>query len=660
MAEFLSPGVVVREHDLSMVIPQVGTAGGATVGDFQWGPALTLTRVPSVTAIEKIFGKPTNKNATNWFSAANFLSYTGDLTIVRVVDADAKNATDNGAGIRILNDQHFQLVQTTPNGVKFAAKYPGEMGNSLAISFADYKSFDTWEYKDNFDVKPGTSEHAEGVGAKYDEIHAVVIDLNGRFSGTVGSILETYPYLSKAKDAKDINYAPAYYASVINAKSQYVRVLVGMEGTQDTLTSGGEIETITVTNAGSGYTTAPTVTITGGTGTGAEAVAVLGGVGGDEIASITITNPGIGYTSPTVTITGGGGTGATATATAKAVTTIQSVPFGSPLVDNSGKASMFHSLPTPELFKLTGGLDSTAVDANELISGYDLFGNAEEVDVSLIFVGDAGGDSAHDQVVRWVIDNVAVARKDCMVFFSPKLSDIMSKSQSEASTNIIKTRDAVGRSTSFAVMDSGWKNQYDIYNDVYRQVPLNADVAGLCAQVSNTNDDWWSPAGYTRGNIKNVASLVYNPDKQSRDQLYKVGINSVVTFKTDGTILYGDKTLQGKNSAFSYIGIRRLFILLRKKVAQAAKYSLFEFNDEYTRAAFRAMIEPQLREIKGRRGMNDYYVLCDETNNTPEIIMEGKFRAAIAVKPTYSIQFVLLDLVAVRRDVEFREVLKGI
>lgn len=647
----LSPGVVIKELDLTASVPNVGTASGATVGEFVWGPVDTLTRVSSVRDIETTFGKPNDTNHIDWFSAANFLSYTGDLTIVRVVDEDALNSTDDGAGIVIKNADHFESVLTAATGVKYAAKYPGALGDSIEISLADRTSFAAWQYANLFDGPPGTSEFASELGASDDELHAVIIDKNGQFTGIVGSVLEQYPYLGKASNGKDANYAPNFYKSAINSKSAYVWVLDGEQGDAvSTPTSGGAITAINVTAAGTGYNNA-TVTITGA-GTGAAATAVITA---GEITSINITNAGILYTTPTVTITGDG-TGATATATASAIVNAQTVDFGEPLVDSLGVPANFNVLTAPASASLTGGQDSTAVLAQELNAGYNYFGNAEEVDVGLIFVGHAGGDSSHQAVVQHVIDNIVTKRKDAMVFFSPKLSDILNKSQSQASTAVVATRNQIARSTSFAVMDCGWKIQYDVYNDKNRYIPLNADIAGLCAQVSNTNDDWWSPGGYTRGNLKNVISLVFNPDKLSRDNLYKVGINPVVTFKTDGTILYGDKTLQGKNSAFSYIGTRRLFILLQKSIAQAAKYSLFEFNDDYTRANFRNLVEPYLREVKGRRGMDDYKVICDRTNNTPEVIMSGEFVGSIFIKPQYSIQYIKLNFVAVRRDVEFSEV----
>lgn len=645
-----SPGVVVQETDLTNFAAAVGTSGGAFVGQFAWGPVEDFVTLASATDLETQFGKPDDTNYVDWFSASNFLSYTGQLILVRVVDENALNSTDDGAGILIKNDTHFQIVNSTgPTGVHFASKFPGELGNSLAVSLSDAPGFAAWAYKNDFDSAPGTSGSAAAVGASQDELHAVVIDIHGKFSGTVGAVLERFAYVSKAKDAKDANNAPNFYPNVINRTSKYVRALTVLNGTS--VSAGGEVESVTITAGGTGYT-APTVAFSAPTSgvTATGTVVVAAGV----VTGIVITEPGSGYTAaPTATISDDDGSGATATTTVSAVST--TVDWGTALVVN-GVASSYSEMDSASMLGLSGGVDSTLVGAQELVAGYALFENSEEVDVSLIFTGAAGGDSEMVTVIQSAIDNIAETRKDCMVFFSPKLSDVLNKSQSDATTAVLATRNLVGRSSSYAVMDSGWKLQYDVYADKYRWIPLNADVAGLCARVDTTNDSWWSPAGYNRGQIKNVVSLAFNPNKTSRDQIYKVGVNPVVTFTTDGTILYGDRTLQGKNSAFSYIGTRRLFILLEKTIAGAAKYSLFEFNDQYTRSAFNNMVEPKLRTVKGRRGMEDYRVVCDETNNTPEVIQQGQFVGSIFIKPQYSIQWVQLNFVAVRREVSFDEV----
>jgi phage tail sheath protein FI len=221
--------------------------------------------------------------------------------------------------------------------------------------------------------------------------------------------------------------------------------------------------------------------------------------------------------------------------------------------------------------------------------------------------------------------------------------------------DIVVTRNTHG-SSSYAVMDSGWKYQYDKYNDVFRWIPLNGDMAGLCARTDLTNDPWWSPGGLNRGRIKNVIKLAFSPNKTERDVLYINGVNPVVTFPGDGTVLFGDKTMQAKPSAFDRINVRRLFIVLEKAIAKAAKYQLFEFNDEFTRAMFRNMVEPFLRDVQGRRGITDFKVVCDATNNTGEVIDRNEFIADIYIKPARSINFITLNFIATKTGVSFSEV----
>jgi len=286
-----------------------------------------------------------------------------------------------------------------------------------------------------------------------------------------------------------------------------------------------------------------------------------------------------------------------------------------------------------------------------IAAGYDKFVSAEDVDVSLILQGK--GKSNAD-LANYIIDNVCEVRKDCVAFISPLKNDVVNNSGDEMNA-ILNFKNSV-RSSSYAVVDSGYKYMYDKYNDVYRWVPLNGDIAGLCVRTDSTNDPWWSPAGFNRGNIKNVIKLAYNPKKAERDQLYKAGVNPVVAFPGQGIVLFGDKTALNKPSAFDRINVRRLFIVLEKAIATAAKFTLFEFNDEFTRAQFRNLVIPYLRDIKGRRGITDFLVVCDGTNNTPEVIDRNEFIGDIYIKPARSINFIQLNFVAVRSGVAFSEV----
>jgi phage tail sheath protein FI len=302
-----------------------------------------------------------------------------------------------------------------------------------------------------------------------------------------------------------------------------------------------------------------------------------------------------------------------------------------------------------------GTTESTVV-LGDMIRAYDQFKNAEDVDVSLILTGKSS--STHGVrgmgLAKYIIENIAEFRKDCVVFTSPQNSDVVNNPFQEMEDSIL-TRDEIG-SSSYGVFDSGYKWQYDKYLDTYHWIPLNGDIAGLAARTDDLRDPWYSPAGFNRGNIKNVTKLAYNPDKADRDLLYKSNVNPVVNFPGLGTVLYGDKTLLTKPSAFDRINVRRLFIVLEKAISTAAKFSLFEFNDEFTRAQFRNLVEPYLRDVQGRRGIYDFTVVCDETNNTGEVIDRNEFVGDIYIKPARSINYIQLNFIAVRTGVEFSEV----
>ena len=299
-------------------------------------------------------------------------------------------------------------------------------------------------------------------------------------------------------------------------------------------------------------------------------------------------------------------------------------------------------------YSFRAGTDAALTDGDYILA-YDQIGQAEKVDVQLVMLGGASNTVAIDVV------GTVESRKDCVAFLSPSLANTQA---SDPTTAVIAYRNnsLANLSSSYAVLDSGWKYQYDKYNDVYRWVPLNGDIAGLCARTDTDRDPWWSPAGLTRGQIKNVIKLAYNPTKANRDELYKNGVNPVVSFTGEGTMLFGDKTLLGRPSAFDRINVRRLFIVLEKSIARAARSSLFEFNDEFTRAQFVNLVEPFLRTVQGRRGIYDYRVVCDDTNNTAEIIDRNEFVGDIYVKPAKSINFIQLNFVAVRTGVAFEEI----
>jgi len=332
--------------------------------------------------------------------------------------------------------------------------------------------------------------------------------------------------------------------------------------------------------------------------------------------------------------------------------------------DRSGAASntavnlVSATTTAPAALSFVGGVDASETDIafSSIAAAYDKFSSAENIDVALIISGMARGGSGGSQLANYLIDNVAEVRKDCVVFISPEKSDVVGNGSSASlAQNVVDFRNNV-RSSSYAVLDSGYKYQYDKYNDVYRYIPLNADIAGLCVRTDATRDPWFSPAGVNRGSIRNVIKLPFNPKTAERDLLYKNGINPVITQQGIGTILFGDKTLLATPSAFDRINVRRLFITLQKAITRASNSLLFEFNDEFTRAQFRNLVEPFLRDVQGRRGITDFKVVCDETNNTTEVIDTNRFVGDIYIKPARSINFIRLNFIAVRTGVEFTEI----
>jgi phage tail sheath protein FI len=567
MAFQLSPGVNVSEIDLTTIVPAVGTTEGAFVGNFAWGPVNQIVSLSNELELVDIFGKPTANNFESFFTAANFLSYARSLRVVRAgSNTSALNATANGGvGLSISNRDIYESLYLDLSAANtfgmYAARYPGDLGNSLRVSLwasPNTASYPSWAYREEFQGVPGTSTYTAGVNGANDEMHIIVIDEDGRFTGTSNTVLEKFGYVSKASDAKNDDGSSNYYVNVINERSKYIYIL------EHALNASGVPNTTTW--------------------------------------------------------------GATANGTA----------FAQGLNEYTNS--------------LSSGSYVTPTDSN-LITGYDRFANADEVDVSLVLTGPHSAN-----VVSHVIDNIVSVRKDCVAFVSPPRASVVNNSGNETTAITTYRNSTLNKSSSYAVMDTGWKYQFDKYNNVYRWVPLNGDIAGLCVRTDFERDPWFSPAGFNRGQIKNVIKLAWNPNKSQRDDLYKIGVNPVVSFPGEGTVLYGDKTLLAKPSAFDRINVRRLFIVLEKAIARAAKYSLFEFNDEFTRAQFVALVEPYLRDVKGRRGIFDFRVVCDETNNTPEVIDRNEFVGDIYIKPARSINFIQLNFVAVRTGVAFEEV----
>lgn len=660
MAFQLSPGVNVSEFDLTTIVPAVGTTEGAIAGQFNWGPSNTIVTISNEVELVDRFGPPDANNFATWFTAANFLSYARNLKVVRAANTAAdKNATNGSQGVLIENQDVYNyqyaspFIATVAEGT-IAARYAGDKGNGLRVTlFANGQNATAWSswssasisYKNQFDAIPSTSSYVSSRGGTNDEMHILVIDELGKFSGTPNTVLEKFAFVSKASDAKNDDGSSNYYVNVINDRSKYIYVIQHPTA-PDIVYANVSTITVSQTTAydpnANGF-----IAFSGGSGTGANARWVANATG--QNIQITINNRGTGYLSGEVVT--GVFNGANANGAATLTITLQNEPA---IVINAnwGIASTnttYNGGPSPSYnYKLQNGV-STNIDNDRLIIGYDKFKNAEEVDVSLIMAG-----AAPQTVAEHIVENIADVRRDCVAFISPEREDVVNNQGDEVADSVAYRN--LFNSSSYAVLDSGWKYQFDKYNNVYRWVPLNGDIAGLCVRTDFERDPWYSPAGFNRGQIKNVVKLAWNPNKTARDELYKNGINPVVTFPGEGTVLYGDKTMLARPSAFDRINVRRLFIVLEKAIARAAKYSLFEFNDEFTRAQFVSLVEPYLRDVQGRRGIYQYRVVCDQTNNTPEVIDRNEFVGDIYIKPARSINFIQLNFVAVRTGVAFDEI----
>ena len=656
----VSPGISITEMDLTTVVPAVATTGCGYAGPFLWGPGYEITTIDKENVLFDTFMGPAKPTLTDnagqakeWLTCASFLAYGSNLKVVRVWGGSANNAvwaanTVSSSNVTVNNSTYFNYIyaDNEANQIEsgdypvFIARYPGAVGNSLKVSicpsanafsntavcngvisiyssnvtangngsfytdlvngdFIVYGSANNtvqvdhivsntelvlktapspsqavastqfsrrWEFYHDFDDVPTTTTYVSERSGANDEIHVAVIDEDGEFSGTPGTLLERYAGVSIARDAKKSDGSSNYYKRVINQNSKYVYQMNHPDsiGNQD----WGNVST----------------------------------------------------------------------------TTFQS--------DGVTAAATWMSRPITS--NLKNGVDDNDVSTLNAarLEGYLLFEDPDTVDLGLLIMG-----NANEVLIQNVIDNVALERMDSIVCYSPQEEDTYNvSSQSLQTDQVIAFRDTVNRSTSYAVMDSTHKEMYDRYNDLLYPVPLNGDIAGLIARTEQTNDAWWSPGGFNRGKLKNVVKLYLNPRKTYRDSLYKKNINPVVSFPGEGPVLYGDKTTLTKPSAFDRINVRRLFVILEKAIARAAKYSLFEFNDEFTRSAFRNLVEPFLMDVQGRRGIYDFKVICDTSNNTPEVIDRNEFVGDIFIKPARSINFIQLNFVAARTGVDFAEI----
>lgn len=622
----ISPGIKITETDLVSSQQAVASTSGAFAGQFRWGPIDEPTVVAGETDLVTKFGKPNATNAVDFLSAANFAGYSAPLYIVRVANT-ALNATaeantgsgTTGTGVSIKNDDAYINTSSFDIG-PWAAKYSGDLGNSLKVStcpssaawsssltgtftvsagsttvtgsgsaanteltvgdlvviggrtikvasITNATSFTLasahltgasaatatrrWEFYGEFDAAPGTSTFGASKSATNDELHIVVVDEDGQFTGTPNTVLEKYAGLSKGSDARADNGGSNYYKTVVNSQSAYVRWT-----DHD--------------NAGTNW--------------------------GDALNGTT-------YTAVT----------------------------------------------KPKNYSLAGGSDGNSVTDGDRASGYTFVGNKSLVPASIIVAGQASAT-----VINRIIADVCESRKDSVVCVSPTRASVVNNAGSEASS-IASWADTVTRST-YAIADSGWKYQYDKYNDTYVYVPLNADVAGCIARNDLNREPWLSPAGLQNGRIQNLVKLAYNPSQADRDTLYKLAINPVITQVGRGTILFGDKTFTLKNTSLNRVNVRRLFIDLQNTIGTAAENVLFDQNDATTRNGFVNLVVPYLRSVQARRGITAFRVVCDESNNPEDVVNSNEFVCDIFVQPVRSVNFIQLNFVSVRGNATFNEI----
>ena len=641
MAFQVSPGVLVQERDLTRIIPAVSTSVGAFAGVFRKGPLDEIVTVSSEQELVDTFGKPDSDNFEDFFSAANFLQYSNALRVVRAQNSSIANAVASGSSFVIKNDTDYTNNYATGQGSvgEWAARTAGAWGNSLLVS-----------------ICPSATAYEETAKTTLNDASTAVGDTTVVLTSSTGFNVGDIVNFSTTAATSDYDDGHEYRVTVNNTGTNTITIVrhpSGTGGLQRSLTNGCNVR-----RRWRFYDQ-----VSGAPGTSPYA-STRNGVN-DEIHVIVVDEDGVisGTQNTVLEVYSKVSKASDAKSPQGDSNYYPTVIFNKSKYiywmdhnaggSNWGSAASgvtFTAVTTPTATSLQSGSDGSAITNAQKKTAYEKFLDSETVDVGLIIAGP--GDATHvDNVI-----SIAEDRKDAVAFVSPERSDVVNiANANNQASNVIGFYNAI-RSSSYVVFDSGYKYMYDRYNDVYRFVPLNGDIAGLSARTDLVADSWYSPAGFNRGIIRGAVRLAFNPNKTQRDDLYRNRVNAVVTFPGQGTVLFGDKTGLSAPSAFDRINVRRLFIVLEKAISTASKFQLFEFNDEFTRANFRNIVEPFLREVQGRRGITDFLVVCDETNNTGEVIDRNEFIAEIFVKPARSINFITLQFVATRTGVSFEEV----
>ena len=665
MAFLVSPGVQVKEIDLTNVVPAVATSIGAIALPAEKGPVSSVVNITSEEELTKIFGKPktTSNQFENWFTAASFLSYTDSLKVVRP-ESGILNAGAN-SGILIRDDDHYLASFSTGQGShgEWAARTAGTWGNSIGVQ-----------------ICAESTAYEQELGASYltvgeDAVGATTVKVDDvDASGNAFNVGDLISFFSDSGHDTPVDDYNEYEVTAIDTSSNDLTIRLKDDpngaGLQNIIPDNSYIKRrwkfYDLFDAAPGTSDWATAN---GRGTNDELHVVVYDTTGDitgfdndvarqrtssviEVFAAMSKNPN-GKTAQ-------GSTNYYSNVIFNQSTFIywtDHISAGSNW--GTDTTSTYTDVIPITIDSLTGGTDDYALTAGEYELAYDKFEDTESLDINLILGGRGGGagDTASTQDTHHtMLIALAETRRDCVAFMSPYRSATVGVALSSTATQNVVDAFNLVPSSSYAVFDSGYKYMFDKYNDVFRFVPLNGDIAGLCAFTDQVADSFFSPAGFNRGNVRGAVKLSYNPTKAERDQLYRARINPVTNFPGQGVVLFGDKTALTKPSAFDRINVRRLFLLLEKAIATAAKFQLFEFNDEFTRAQFRNLVEPFLRDIQGRRGITDFSVVADGTNNTGEVIDRNEFVADIFIKPARSINFITLNFIAVRTGVSFTEV----
>ena len=592
-----------NEHEF-VADAAVSAASGAAGKVFKYSILLTVDTVvgtftPGATTTINIGGSQESVDVLAYDAANKKLEIglpSGGVTGILTDDQVITQGT-NTAAINTTIERRLYIGLDNAS-IEFVATDSIQDTNSTAIAIDSVRGeYAEREYLPGFKwinagVRPGTSQYATAAGGRNDEIHVLVIDVDGKITGTAGAVLEKFVGLSKASDAKTSVGETNYYPTVIKQRSGYI------------------------------YWGSHEATGFAATGTSSD-----GDWGQDSARQFNLLRSSGGTTD---------------------------FPAGVTTVGSKNNATWYYRLASGADYTVAG--TNYTVGSSDVQSAYDLVSDPESQTIDFILTGPSGADDASAIAKITSLVNIVEERRDCMLFVSPRRANVVGVSNTGTATNNLVDFFDQLPSSSYVVFDSGYKYMYDKYNDVYRYVPCNGDMAGLCLQTTETAEPWFSPAGFQRGGIRNAIKLAYTPNKTQRDTLYSSRINPIVAFPGQGIVLYGDKTAQSFASAFDRINVRRLFLTIERVIGGAAKSQLFEQNDEAQRGLFLNIVEPYMRDVQGRRGVTDFLVKCDESNNPPDAVDRGEFYAEVYVKPTRTINFITLTFVATRTGVSFSEV----